>query len=313
MINCVRFITLYLLSFALLAQENPSAPTQTSFSVGLGHLSGESREVVYDADAGGRKVSELFWNIDTALTVVGGFHTVNDTFKFDLNGWLPLSSDNQMDDYDWLYQGADWTHWSSHPDTRMRNTYAIDAMLSYILKKSSAESLFGIDLIAGYRILNLEWIAYGGSYVYSDTQSGGFRDQIGNFDASEKGISYRQTFSTPYLGIGLLYPNEKWIFSGKFLGSQWATGDDFDTHHARDTTFESTHDNMTMTEYGLKVKYLYSEIRSLFLDVSHQKYKENSKHANTKIVAEGRTVNSPNSAGLDHKSTHIMAGIQVNF
>ena len=67
-----------------------------------GYLSGESRELVLNP-ATGHIDSKLHWTINKA-GVIGGTiaYSPRPWMTFKLSGWIPATSVNTMDDFDWL-------------------------------------------------------------------------------------------------------------------------------------------------------------------------------------------------------------------
>ena len=164
-----------------------------SLEVYGGYLTGQSRELVFDV-ATGRKVSELFWNVNRAA-VVGGVFAFKpfDWFTFKVAGWTPVYSSNRMEDYDWLTAPfTDWSDRSEHGDTPLNYTYQIDLSGAVRIASFGGGSLFdtaSLSVLGGYRWFTIGWTANGGSFLYS---AGGFRNNPGNFADGQTVISYRQ-------------------------------------------------------------------------------------------------------------------------
>lgn len=82
-----------------------------------GYLTGRSREIVYDP-ASGQRISQLNWDIKSA-GVFGGNVAIkpSDWSRIRFGGWIPLVSNNHMEDYDWLIAPfVTPSHVSVHPD-----------------------------------------------------------------------------------------------------------------------------------------------------------------------------------------------------
>lgn len=116
----------------------------------------------------GTKLSQLDWSIEHAF-VVGGRATVRpvDWLSIRARGWMSVDGQGKLDDYDWMagYRGPDsWSHWSTHPDTRLKRAWQGDLSVAGWFWQQGGLSL---SAIAGYRTLTTKWEARGGSYVYS--------------------------------------------------------------------------------------------------------------------------------------------------
>lgn len=104
-----------------------------------------------------------------------------------------------MEDYDWL-KGDDtfdnWSHRSQHPDTAIDHYFTGAASLGYELVKDETAV---IRAHAGFKYTDVQWTAYGGTYLYSS--AGGFRDIPGSIPDGTPSITYRQQFPELFLGF----------------------------------------------------------------------------------------------------------------
>ena len=167
-----------------------------SFIISLDKVNGMADEIVYN---GAKKLSHLEWDIKNLKMLSLGF---NSQFLDGFGARIKFSNainngDGKMVDYDWIgknYDGnknhANWTH-RSISDVKIQKAQQFDIAGSYNLYKDE----FKFNL--GYKNDRFKWRDYGGSFVYSD---GGFRNYVGNFNG-ERGITYEQTFETPYIGL----------------------------------------------------------------------------------------------------------------
>jgi plasminogen activator len=141
--------------------------------------------------------------------------------------WFSISSDNALDDYDWLlgYSGFEsWSDWSHHDDTRLAKAFEIDLGASARFVEAGPISL---SVLAGYRFHTQKWNAYGGSFIYS---TNGFQDDIGSFPQGELQISYQQWWHAPYLGLGVTYISGPLSISLEAIGSPLVSVRDRDNH-----------------------------------------------------------------------------------
>jgi outer membrane protease len=188
----------------------------------------EANELVY---SGKHKLSQLIWESTAVSTFTGQVKVDLDPFFVRATGTLGLDGDGHMRDYDWLSTDLPWTHRSIHPDTRLNHYFAgtIEAGREILSRDGTTVSLGG-----GVKYTDVKWTAWGGSYVYS---SSGFRDLKGDFADNEKGISYRQQWPVPFLGIDLSHSTGPWTFAGSFQGGVAVNGKGTDDHWMRDLRF----------------------------------------------------------------------------
>jgi plasminogen activator len=285
-----------------------------SLDVYGGYLQGESRETVYNASTG-YKVSELFWNIQSAF-VVGGTLSVRplDWLSLKVGGWTPVSSRNKMDDYDWLKDGqADWSDWSNHPDTKLIKAHMIDAGVGIRVAKFDKNSLFDraqLELLGGYRWLYLNWTSYGGSYI-STTAADGFRGDSGTFTDGQPVIGYEQWIETPYIGVGGSMNMSRWTFAGQVTGSLWGRMRDRDNHYLRTKLFEESFTGVTMLATELSASYAVMKNLSLFGSFSYQKYFEAQGASTMSDYTTGEVSHfGGNAAGMDHQSMLLTLGLK---
>ncbi len=275
-----------------------------------GLLSGTSREHVFDA-ATGRSVSRLDWQIKE-MGVLGGYLTVAPASWLSLRvgGWLPFASRNRMDDYDWLVPPfADWSDWSSHDDVPLHRAYMLDARAAVRVVASGRGS---ISLLAGYRRLHFNWGSRGGSFIYSE--NGGFRNAVGTFPAGEDGISYKQWFDTPYLGVSARISHERWTLEGELIGAPWAWARDEDNHHRTTTLFEDRANRMTMIGVSGMIGYRLTDILTLTGRAEYQHYDLGRGVARSTDYSTGEvTVFGGPAAGMEHSSLLLSVGLSARL
>ncbi|MCQ3033716.1 omptin family outer membrane protease [Pseudomonas syringae] len=269
-------------------------------NLGVGMLNGKSQEKVYDL---GQKLSELNWDIKQVPTLHLGlaYHPL-DWLTLDVRGWTRMNAGNShMTDHDWRDgEAAGWTDFSDHPDTRLNKAWQAEvSATAWTLKRE--DLAFGV--MAGYQRSQFDWQARGGSYVYSSDD--GFRDDVGDFQKGQKGITYRQTYATPFLGLVGLYNHQNWTLEGRFKYSQWVKPRDFDTHHLRDLTFDGNHGNKgRMQSLALALSYNFNPQFSVKAGIDHQVYKEAFGSLLIKDHAEGTSGRTPaNSSSQANRTT----------
>jgi outer membrane protease len=257
-------------------------------------LNGQSQEKVYHE---GEKISQLNWDIKQVPTLHLGlaYHPL-DWLSLDVRGWTRMGAGNShMKDYDWLDgEEADWTHYSDHPNTRLKNAWQAEfAATAWALKREN----LALGVMAGYQRSRFDWQSRGGSYVYSSDD--GHRDLTGDFPSGLKVITYQQTYDTPYLGLVGLYNLQRWSLEGRFKYSQWVKARDFDSHHLRNLTFSGDNgDRGRMQSLAVALSYQLSPQFSVKAGIDHQVYSEAKGHALIRHAPSGgslRTADKSNS------------------
>jgi outer membrane protease len=287
-----------------------------------GYLKGKSHEFVYDA-ATGHKISELIWSIDNAY-VVGISLALRpiDRLKISVGGWLPVTSQNTMDDYDWLINGFDdWSHWSHHSDTKLHQAYMIDTRATYTLASFQRQpdpariwriNQASLDLIGGYRWFKLDWTAYGGSFIYSS--GGGVRNESMQFPDGQPVISYEQWWEVPYAGLGGRLSLERWTFSAEVIGSPWGKGRDRDDHHLRTLLFEESFSNVGMLAANVGIDFDLTKHLSVFSRFDYEKFFEGRGATTETDYATGTvTVYGGDAAGADFYNMLFSLGLKLKF
>ena len=264
-----------------------------SFIISLDKVNGMADEIVYN---GAKKLSHLEWDIKNLKMLSLGF---NSQFSDGFGARIKFSNainngDGKMVDYDWIgknYDGnknhANWTD-RSISDVKIQKAQQFDIAGSYNLYKDE----FKFNL--GYKNDRFKWRDYGGSFVYSD---GGFRNYVGNFNG-ERGITYEQTFETPY--IGLEYQKE--LFDKEIYGnifgnySNLVYAHDTDIHHLTNYKYDEYFKNGEYYNWGANI---FSKVKeNLYLGVGYEYvyYPENRGYTIMQDLATGESYKYEDSA-----------------
>lgn len=282
-----------------------------------GILNGRSGEYVYDANGlgsgiPGYKVSELQWQLDNVLMAGAAFTHRGDRLHLNAEVWTNAGDgDGTMDDYDWLYVGYDWSHWSHHDNTTVREATRMGVNAEFTIRGSRTDRFFGM---LGYEQSHFDWQARGGTGIYSID---GYRDSLLVF-TNVPGISYEQTFRTPYLGVGYEAASrseEIDIFlDASIRYSRWAEGEDIDVHHLRDLKFEEGGSGGTWLSYGVTLDFRTRSSVSFLIGYAYQKYQEIKGATTVTDFADGTVTHYPGeAAGLDHQSKLYSIGMTYRF
>lgn len=271
-------------------------------------LFGSADEIVYKS--GGEKLSELTWGLeDVRLIGIGHTYKFNEYFK--INGDLFINYNQpmtEMDDYDWLQDRPEWTHWSNSP-TEIERVIKFDMNLEF---KLFTNNNFEIFLLGGYKYDMFSWVARGGEYIYS--KDGGFRNNEGILPSNQDGISYNQYFYLPYLGLGANYSYNNFIINGKFLYSSMVEAQDEDTHHFRDLYFEGFFNNGEMLQIDLGMKYQFNSNFSLLASYEYTKYFLNKGYTVITDLGSGQQgFTGDGSVGLANYHNMLSFGIEYMF
>lgn len=279
----------------------------SSAFIGLGSGEGEANELVYCQPVSGcptdYKLSQLIWKTRDIPMLSGGIsHQIDRDWAFNLKGRVSLTEgDAVMDDYDWKYTNLGWSHWSHHEDTDVSTAWAWDASLDYTLYD---QRKFWLDLVAGYRQETWGWDSYGGFYIYSDTDSGGFRDLSGSFTPGTPAISYEQRHKLPYIGLNVgshIGPIDVGV---KFEYSDWVDVEATDIHHMRDLRFEDRFETGSMTAYEFSMGHQFSDETSVIFSYEKRKYDEVRGGSTTYDITTGAIDSQcTNCSGADNEST----------
>lgn len=284
---------------------------QISVAAGIGYMTDSAREMVYDTPSGAR-ISQLNWKIQNAL-VLRGAATLHLTpwLSASLGGWTKIDSDNIMDDYDWLVPPyTQWSDHSHHPDTQLNKANQGDLSLAARLYNDDGWS---VSAHAGYQWTGFKWSAYGGHYVYSVF---GFRDYIGDFPAGELGITYSQTFKTPYLGVSATYDvDDDWQLSAALRGSPWVVASsDIDHHVLRQLIFHDKANDSRMFALSAGAAYALNARTQIGATLEYQDYTLGKGPTRMLDQTTGTTyVFAGDASGISNKTFSAMLEIRYRF
>jgi omptin len=276
-----------------------------TFSGSFGVTGVRAKEFVYQGKA---KLSQLNWKSDYISTLTG---TVNvelpKEFYLSATASVGFDGNGHMADFDWLQPGKPWSDRSLHPDTRLDHYFVGGVEVGRMLISRNGTD---IGLGAGFKYTDIQWTAWGGSYVYSVN---GFRDSRGNFDPDQKGISYRQSWPVPYLGLNLSHHEGAWTFSGAVQGGLAVDADDIDDHWVRNLRFYDYFNTTPTLAVSSSVNYAVWNNAALYLSGSLDnmfRVRGDTKMVNTN---NGKERWFYNGAGGSYRSATISFGLRGNF
>lgn len=276
-----------------------------TFTGSYGLTAIKANEYVYEGKA---KLSQLIWKSAYVSTLNGAVKVeLPRDFYLDVRGTIGLGGDGHMADFDWQKPGMPWSDRSLHPDTRLDHYYVASLELGRTLISRDGTD---IGLGAGFKYTDVQWSAWGGSYIYSD---GGFRDTRGTFDPNEKGITYRQSWPAPYLGVNLSRHDGNWTFSGALQAGLTVESYDIDDHWVRSLRFYDYFETAPTISVAGAIDYTVWNNASLYLSGSFDRIFRARGDTKAVDTSTGETEWYDEGAGGDFRSATVAFGLRGVF
>ncbi len=241
---------------------DPEYNPQVTMGASVSHVSGAAHEYVYSKD-GAYTVSRLDWQIkDVKMLNASIGVRLTPWVSFEISGGTKLDGQSEMDDYDWLVKGSDWSHWSNSPQTVINDANRVDVSGNLSLFRHPN---FSLDAIGGVRWNQWTFESYGGKYNYTSDPSdpSTFRDSFGDLPSDQPGISYKQNLVTPYLGLQLNLMFERFDLSASVAASPFVSADNYDQHFLRGLQFHDSFHNGNYVDYKFGGAWRYSDKLSI--------------------------------------------------
>lgn len=294
-----KIIFFILINSFVLAEE-----LELKFSTGL--LNGVAHELVYK-DSAGTKLSELIWNLENVpMASVGiGYRGIKVDLDFNY-----IAGESTMDDYDWLINSTEWTHWSNSP-TEIENVIKLDLNYEFLVEMGN----LNLGILTGYKFDYYNWVASGGTYIYSNDNTGD-RAKTGTFP-DVPGISYEQFFSAPYFGLSGRLQFD--LFNGyiNFLYSPLVYATDKDIHHLRENggmVFEGVFEKGSFFELNAKGEISINDNFIMNISYDYSKYFTNKGYYTGYYIGTGEKYSDGyGSVGLDNETSTISLGLTYKF
>lgn len=286
-----------------------ASPVQLTLSAGVGYLTGESTELVYWPQENNHKASELTWKTDSLLMVgLGGTLHIGDRFAVTFDGWFKATDgEGSMDDYDWQVPGVDWTGWSHHQETDVTTGSIIDVNARYSFFRS--QHVF-FSAIAGLKRDQFGWEARGGDYIYSIR---GFRDTSGSFADGLPVISYEQTMTSLYAGLGVGLEFSNFQVDARVIYSPFVEGEGVDNHYLRNLVVYDDFADGEMIAFDIAGSYFFSPQWAVKVAYSYQHYDTVTGDSEWHFRDQGRIYIIDGGAGMDQQSSMLSTSIQYTF
>jgi omptin len=276
-----------------------------SFSGSYGVAAVRANEFVYEGQA---KLSQLKWKSDYVSTLNGAVKIdLPKDFYIGATASAGFDGNGHLADFDWQKSGGPWSDRSLHPDTRLDHYYVAAVEIGRMLISRDGTD---IGLGAGFKYTDVQWSAWGGSYIYSEN---GFRDAHGSFDPKEKGITYRQSWPVPYLGLNLSHREGNWTFAGAVAAGAAVDGYDIDDHWARNLRFYDYFETTPTLSLASSIDYTVWNNAALYLSGSFDnmfRVRGDTRMVNTK---NGRERWFYDGAGGDYRSAMLSFGLKGTF
>ncbi len=284
------------------------------YSFGILNLYAE--EIVWDNTLGGapanEKLSQLNWSTYWAPSISAGIVLgFGDHFDLNADATFSLSGDSYMVDYDWLVFSStepdSWSERSRHEDTRLDYFYSFDVSASKTYAVYDKQLL--ITPMIGANYTRTKWTAYGGDYVYSYDD---FRDEVGTFPDGEKGISYRMSYFSPYIGARLAhdYGNFQLETYGK-IGFSLANV--ADQHFMAGLDFEGHYDPNIYTSAGVKLTYQVVDNLSGYVGFDWQGFPQNTGDTDVYDLIYDESSSFPDGEATSLRAYKIDFGMSYSF
>jgi outer membrane protease len=280
-----------------------------SLRIQSGFMTGTANEIVYAGSGSGDILSRLTWEIDDLFMVGIGGSMQQEWVAVHADAWFKVVDGNGiMDDYDWLMNRPEWSHWSHHDNTIISEAYAFDVNSDLIIPGfSSGKFLF--SAIVGYKSEHYEWESRGGYYTYSVSS---WRDLQGSIPPDQIAITYSQNYDTPYIGLGLRGSIGKFEFSGRIIGSVYTKVEAKDTHHMRSLKTESEMDDGEMYSFDVTGSYSFTKHLALEAAYTYTKY-ETNRWNSTYQFANGVTTTFEDLEGADFETDMISIVLSYSY
>lgn len=257
---------------------------KTSLRAGLARINGTANEHVTQGSFSENSLSKLIWDFESVYLGGFGFSVQKQWVAIHGDLWFGLSDgDGVMDDYDWIMDGPSWSDWSHHDDTTVTDARIFDISAEFFIPRLSTDNLI-FSLFLGFKYDFLKFEARGGSYIYSTTT---YRDTTGVFSSGQLGITYEQTFKTPYIGVGLRGKIDNFELFGRFIGSTLAQADTDDIHHLRNMNISTKAKDGNMISFDLGASYKFLQHYSVELGYNHTSYDSLKGDAQYSTVVDG--------------------------
>lgn len=291
--------------------ELASRDREVTFIGGVGYTFLRAEEIVYDS--AGNRVSALFWESEAPVLTESLHARFAGPWTLAASATVGISGKSRMEDYDWLdaspsYAFNDWSDHSIHPDTELNHYFTGDIALG---RDFEIRDSLTLNLHGGFKYTDVKWTTFGGSFVYSEN---GFRDDIGNFRDSERGISYQQKFPGVFLGAEATARHKGWTFSLQARGGLNFKVEDEDHHWSRDLRFNGDFGTLPFVSLSGRAEYNLTKNANLFVAGNFEQHFHKIGDVRISEIASGAPVEAyQDGGGLEFRTVTISGGFKMKF
>jgi len=296
------------------ATGEPESDVGVTVTGGIGLVVLEANEFVYDGIGSDTRLSQLIWQSTAPMLSAGLEVGTPEGWTVSAKAQVAMSGDSYMEDYDWIAPYAtgtgddDWSDRSQHEDTNLDWYFNGSLLVGYNLPVADGMK---VNVNAGLKYTDVQWAAYGGSYVYSDS---GYHDAVGDFPDGEPGITYRQTFPAAVIGIDGEVTDGAWTVAGSAHAgvTLYAQGDD--RHWMRDLNFIDNLESAPLVSVEGSVGYELAEGMQVFVAGSAEQIFTARASTDVYDIPTGDYLGSDiDQAGGDLFAASLSVGIKGSF
>lgn len=278
-------------------------------SGGFGYTWLKGNELVY---ASGNRISHLTWETKAPVVTLSANGEFYNDWTISGNAVFGFNGDSHMVDYDWLagdYAFDNWTDKSIHPDTRLDKYINLDVALG---RNFTLNDAVIVNLHGGLKYTNVKSTAYGGSFVYSDSD---FRDDIGNFAADQKGITFEQRYPGIFIGTEAKIKHAQWTLTGLARAGVTIGATNTDHHWVTDDRYEDKYGPIPFLSLGAEAAYQVTDNAQFTFGANFEQFFRNKGDTLKYNIASGRQEGGPfkDGAGMDFRSITLSASLKLAF
>lgn len=291
------------------------------FRGGFGVLSLEANEIVYAGPTTSNKLSHLIWQ-STAPMVAGAMNiALPDGWSLAARAQVAMSGGSYMEDYDWFgpdwvsYDPEDWTHRSQHDATNLDWYFNGSVLLG---RDFELDNGYRINLNGGFKYTDVQWAAFGGSYVYSDSPLADhpgdhFREHTGTESDSEAAITYRQSFPALVAGINFAGQEGPLSFNAGLQSGFTIQGAADDQHWMTAYHFVDDLGSAPLLGVNLTLGYEVADGMNLFLEGTMEKIFTGRGNEYVYDLIDDTLAIAPDMGGGDLFAASFSGGIKGTF
>lgn len=299
-------------SFQAQAQEFKASAVDGSVklsgSSGLQYL--QSTEMRYYTN--GARASQLDWKSSNVLLNSAKVQATIDGWVLRASGSVGTGGNGHMVDRDWIApfstndSDSDWSHRSISPNTKLDHFYQAGLEFGQVVYDANGAK---IDITAGYKLTDVQWTAWGGSYIYSVNS---FRDVTGDF-GSVKGITFRQHLPVAYIGVNGSQNYGAWTFGGKIQLGGTVNAFTVDDHWLRNLHATERYRFSTALALAGSAQYNFSDHFSAFASANFDGVFRIKSNVNINDQMKNVTYKFTDQSGGDFMSAGVAVGLKATF